>query len=92
MDTICFDKTGTLTENRLRLVLSIPAATSPQGPFSNPFLGLTDPFRTDTGRPSANTAFPAPLLVYERRQNAVRLERAAQVDAAEELAPKLDDI
>lgn len=33
VDTICFDKTGTLTENRLRVVLAVPAATSAQGPF-----------------------------------------------------------
>ena len=39
VDTICFDKTGTLTENRLRLVLSVPAATSPHGPFP----GVADP-------------------------------------------------
>ena len=42
VDTICFDKTGTLTENRLRLVLSVPAATSPQGPFP----GVADPEAT----------------------------------------------
>ncbi len=42
VDTICFDKTGTLTENRLRLVLSVPAATSPQGPFP----GIADPEAT----------------------------------------------
>ena len=28
VDTVCFDKTGTLTENRLRVVRSVPAATS----------------------------------------------------------------
>ncbi len=33
VDTVCFDKTGTLTENRLRVVLSVPAATQPRGPF-----------------------------------------------------------
>jgi cation-transporting P-type ATPase I len=33
VDTVCFDKTGTLTENRLRVVLSVPAATHPRGPF-----------------------------------------------------------
>ncbi len=38
--------------------------TTPQGPFSNPYLGVTDPFRTATGKPSPDTVFPAPLLVY----------------------------
>src|SRR5205807_620347 len=38
--------------------------TTPQGPFSNPYLGVTDPFRTATGKPSPNTVFAAPLLVY----------------------------
>ena len=38
--------------------------TSPQGPFSNPYLGIADPFRTWTGKPSSSTAFPAGLLVY----------------------------
>lgn len=33
VDTICFDKTGTLTENRLRVVLAVPATTDPTGPF-----------------------------------------------------------
>lgn len=33
VDTVCFDKTGTLTENRLRVVRSVPAGTSPHGPF-----------------------------------------------------------
>ena len=42
VDTICFDKTGTLTENRLRLVLSVPASTSPHGPFP----GVADPEAT----------------------------------------------
>ncbi|MDT5087942.1 MAG: cation-transporting P-type ATPase [Mycobacterium sp.] len=46
VDTICFDKTGTLTENRLRLVLSVPAATSPQGPFP----GVADPEATQVLR------------------------------------------
>ena len=39
VDTVCFDKTGTLTENRLRVVRSVPAATTPRGPFPD----TTDP-------------------------------------------------
>jgi hypothetical protein len=38
--------------------------TSPQGPFSNPYLGIADPFLTWNGKPSANTVFPAGLQVY----------------------------
>ena len=38
--------------------------TSPQGPFSNPYLGTADPFLTWTGEPTPNTVFPSGLLVY----------------------------
>jgi Carboxypeptidase regulatory-like domain len=38
--------------------------TTPAGPFSNPYLGVTDPFLGNIGKPSPNTAFPSPLLVY----------------------------
>jgi cation-transporting ATPase I len=52
VDTICFDKTGTLTENRLRLVLSVPAATAPQGPFP----GIADPEATRVLRAAARAS------------------------------------
>jgi cation-transporting P-type ATPase I len=52
VDTICFDKTGTLTENRLRLVLSVPATTSPQGPFP----GVADPAATRVLRAAARAS------------------------------------
>ena len=52
VDTICFDKTGTLTENRLRLVLSVPATTSPQGPFP----GVADPEATRVLRAAARAS------------------------------------
>jgi hypothetical protein len=38
--------------------------TTPQGPFSNPYLGVTDPFKTWSGSPNANTPFQTPVLAY----------------------------
>lgn len=38
--------------------------TTPQGPFSNPFLGITDPFKTWSGTPNASTPFQTPVLGY----------------------------
>ncbi|WP_343576562.1 cation-translocating P-type ATPase [Mycobacterium sp.] len=52
VDTVCFDKTGTLTENRLRLVLSVPAGTSPQGPLP----GTADPEATAVLRAAARAS------------------------------------
>jgi Carboxypeptidase regulatory-like domain len=38
--------------------------TTPQGPFSNPYLGTTNPFLGFSGVPNKNTAFPTPVLAY----------------------------
>jgi hypothetical protein len=48
------------------------AVTTPQGPFINPYLGLTNPFPAPA-RPPANTQFPAPVLVvtYDPSNNSV---------------------
>ncbi|MEO8594071.1 MAG: carboxypeptidase regulatory-like domain-containing protein [Candidatus Solibacter sp.] len=42
--------------------------TSPQGPFSNPYLGIVDPFPAPLPPPK-NTPFPPPVLVYSWSPN-----------------------
>jgi hypothetical protein len=48
------------------------AVTTPAGPFSNPYLGLSNPFPAPAIPPS-NTLFPAPVLVvtYDPSNNSV---------------------
>ncbi len=60
-------RTNGFANNRFAGVLPFSpqvTLTSPQGPFSNPYLGVTDPFLTFYGTPNKSSTFPTPVLAY----------------------------
>jgi hypothetical protein len=60
-------RTNGFANNRFSGVLPFSpqvTLTTPQGPFNNPYQGITDPFLNWSGTPGASTPFQTPVLAY----------------------------